>query len=383
MSYPVSKIVQIQISLAAAGLSPANFAKGVFFVPLNESPEEKRGSYEVVGSNDWGTMFEATTETYKALTSFFGGIPEPEELILWYPSEQDNGVSGTLDSAWDQIGWWFWTFFDAPTMADTAKCEQIAAWCESKKAFFANFQVGSNAADIRNPAKSDDLLSKLKASGFRYHACGTSEAVTAAGVEPYGFMKLAKWFMKVNYNGTNSTIRANYQKLAGLQAENLDGTKRSALEAKGGWWYGTAELQGSSDVGRVFNAKTTSAYNENIQDVVNLAAFENALSVALYNVVTDNVNYARQDVAGQQQVLNAAARIGNQYINNGFLGERSYISNETGESVTTIGYEINGKAEDILKLTDEQRASALCAPFSITIYRKGFIEKAPVQINVI
>lgn len=383
MSYPVNKIIPMQINLASAGLSSANFASGVFFVPVAESPEDKRGTYDVVGKNDWGTMFESSTETHKALSAFFGGIPEPSEIILWYTSSSDNGVAGTMDSALDVLGWWFWTFWDKDTLSDTAKVAQIAAWCESKGIFFANTQIGANAAAIRNPATTNDILSTLKTSGYRYHACATSEAITESGVESYAFMKLAKWFMQVNYLGTNSTIPANFQKLSGLTAENLSGTKISALEAKKGWWYGTAELQGSTDVGRVFNGVTTSSFGESIQDVVNLAAFKNALTVALYNVVTDTVNYARQEPAGQQAVLDAAARVGKQFVDNGFLGPRTYISTETGEPVTTIGYEVIGNALDILDLSDEQRQNAQCAPFSIRIYRKGFIESVPVQVDVI
>ena len=81
-------------------------------------------------------------------------------------------------------------------------------------------------------------------------------------------------------------------------------------------------------------------------------------------------------------VLAAAKAVGEQYIANGFLGERTYTDPDDAQEKTTNGYEILSKPEDILKLSDSDRNARKCAPVNVRIFRAGAIHAVDITVDV-
>jgi hypothetical protein len=154
------------------------------------------------------------------------------------------------------------------------------------------------------------------------------------------------------------------------------------MKQKGAVFYTVVETGGEKDSGRIINSKTTSANGEYIDDVFNLDAFTNFMTVALYNALTKVPTKLRQTPAGQQVLIDAAAQVGEKFIGNGYLGERLYIDEETGEEKLSRGYQILTKADDILLISDAERAARGAAPIVMRIFRAGAIHTVDLTANV-
>ena len=146
-------------------------------------------------------------------------------------------------------------------------------------------------------------------------------------------------------------------------------------------FYTVVETGGEEDDGRVINSKSTSSFGEYIDDVFNLDGFVNALMVNVYNALA-NAKKLGQTPDGQQVLINAAAQIGQRFIDNGFLGQRTYVSGETGDEVLSDGYEILSKATDILDLTDAERGARFSAPIIMRVFRAGAIHAVDITVDV-
>jgi hypothetical protein len=380
MSYNVDNIINVNVRISPSGLALANFASYTLFAPESElpvgfTPDTRR----VYGSlTDLSADFATTTETYKAAARTLGGIPSaPRNITAYGRDDTDADWPTTLNKAYN-TGWWFWTLVTAPVYAVAADVDAIASWCNSNEIMFPNNQTGANATAIRDPNDNADIASQLTTKGYR-----TAFTFTHAD-DAYAGNALTKYFAAVNYSATNSTITGEYKKLSGVAAESLDGTEQSAMlkDTKKAMWYGTVDLQGSTDQGRVINTRTHSAFGEFIDDVVNLAAFVNALKVTLYNTIANSVTKVGQDPVGQALLIGQARSVCEQYIRNGYLGPRKYLDPDDAIEKTTVGYEILSKPEDILTLSDADRDARKSAPIRIRLFRKGAIHLVDVDVDV-
>ncbi len=379
MAYDASNIIPINVAINAAGLGYANFGSAVLFAPEGELPAgfstDTRRVYSSI--TELSADFPSTTQTYQAANRWLGGIPATNSLTVWGVADADATITDTLNKARDEF-WWFFSFFTAAIYADAATVTEIAEWSNSVGAFFVDCQTAANATAIRTPATTDDIATTLTTSGYRFAATVAHETDAYAGIA------LCKWFAAVNYSATNSTITGEFKKLSGVAAEDLTSTAQSAMlqATKKCAWYSVVDLQGSVDSGRMINTYTHSTYGEYWDDVINLAAFTNRLQVDLYNAVANIPTKLGQDPVGQAVLIGTAKSVCETFIANGYLGSRNYLDPDDGQEKFTVGYEILTKAEDILDLSDADRAARLAAPLRIRIFRKGAIHKVPVDVTV-
>jgi hypothetical protein len=154
------------------------------------------------------------------------------------------------------------------------------------------------------------------------------------------------------------------------------------MKSKGAIFYTVVETGGEKDMGRIINSKTTSSFGEYIDDVFNLDAFVNFERVSLYNALTKVPTKLRQTPSGQQVLINAACQTGEKFIDNAYLGERLFTDDETGEEKLSRGYEMLTKAEEILLLSDAERADRDSAPIRMRIFRAGAIHAVDLTANV-
>ena len=379
MSYPVDNIIPITVRISPAGLGFANFAEAVMFAPEAELPVgfDPDTYREYTSLSALSVDFDDTTDTYKAMARWLGGIPATSNVKVWAVNDLDATLTATLNKARNEL-WWFWSFFTADVYAVEADVIEIADWSEANESFFMDCQTGANATAIRDPGDSTDIASALTTAGYRYSATFSHAS------DPYAGIALCKWFASVNYSATNSTITGEYKKLSGVAAEDLTDTEYGAMtqDTKKCQFYSVVDLQGSTDNGRVINSWSHSSFGEYMDDVINLAAFTNFLQVTLYNTIANQPTKLGQDPVGQAVLIGAAKSICETFIANGYLGPREYIDPDDGQEKYTPGYEILTKPEDILSLLEPDRDARKAAPLRIRVFRKGAIHSVAVDIDV-
>lgn len=377
MSYPADRIIQVNARISPAGLGFANFASATVFAAGAEVTgalvPDTRKSYLTI--QEVAEDFAETTETYKAAAAWLGGTPKMRQVTIWMTESDDANITATMNKARNSF-WWYWTIFTAPVLAVAASVKDIAAWCDQNASMLVNNQASTAAANIRDQSKTDDIASELTVLGYRH--VYTAAHATNAQSGTY----LAKHFAAVNYSADRSTITGEFKKSPGVAAEDLKGSEIVAMEAKNAAFYSIVELQGSQDVGRWLNTKTHSSYGEYIDDVVNLDAFINTLTVRLYNALANVTTKLEQTPRGQAVLLATARQVGEQYIANSYLGPRNYVDPDDGIEKYTIGFEILTKPEDILDITPEDRSARLAAPIRMRLFRAGAIHKTIVDLDV-
>lgn len=377
--YDVNNIISINTRISPAGLGFANFAEALMFAPESELP----GGFNVDTYREYTSLvdlavdFPSTTETYKAMNRWLGGIPATSKIKVWAKADADATITDTLNKARNVL-WWFWSFFTVTEYSVPATVVEIAEWSNANETYFMNCQVGTSATAIRDPNSTSDIASTLTTAGYRM------ASTFAHATDPYAGITLCKWFAAVNYSADNSTITGEFKKLSGVAAESLTGSEYGAMtqDTKKAQFYSVVELQGSTDVGRVINSWSHSSFGEWMDDVINLSAFVNALKVELYNVIANQPTKLGQDPIGQSVLIGRAKSTCERYISNGYLGPRNYTDPDDGNDKFTAGYEILTKPEDILDLSDPDRDDRKSAPLRIRVFRKGAIHKSIVDIDV-
>lgn len=375
MPYPAENIINIVTNIRAAGLGTANFGAGMVFADFDSSTDATfaEGSYrDYGGASAVADDFNIASDVYLAALAWFSAVPKPKSLRIYLRQEDDSPVESLNDAVNKRI-WFYWYEFETTIRANDADVLALITAGDAAGKFYAGT---TNQTSVRDPSLSTDIVSKAKLQGSR-RAFLLSHATA-----PYAGFELGAVFSRVNFNAANSTITGEFKKLPGITAEDLTQTAYSAMKEKGAPFYTVVETGGQVDAGRVINSKSTSSFGEYIDDVFNLDGFVNSLRVNLYNALANVPTKLKQTPEGQQVLIDAAAQIGQRFIDNGYLGARQYTSDETGEEVLSDGYEILSKADDILDLTDAERAERLAAPIIMRLFRAGAIHAVDVTVNV-
>lgn len=374
MPYPAENIINIVTNIRAAGLGTANFGAGMVFADFDSSTDATfaEGTYrDYGGAAAVAANFSIASDPYLAALSWFSSVPKPRSLRIYLRQEGDSPVQSMNDAINKRI-WFYWYEFETNIRANDDDVLALIAAGDAAGKFYAGT---TNQAAVRDPGLTTDIASKAKLQGSR-RAFLLSHASS-----PYAGFELGAVFSRVNFNAANSTITGEFKKLPGIPAEDLTITAYSAMKEKGAPFYTVVEAGGQVDVGRVINSKSTSSYGEFIDDVFNLDGFVNTLTVNVYNALADAKKLG-QTPDGQQVLINAAAQVGQRYIDNGYLGPRTFLDEETGEEKLSDGFEILSKAIDILSLTDAERGSRFSAPIRMRVFRAGAIHAADINVDV-
>lgn len=374
MPYPAENIINIVTNIRAAGLGTANFGAGMVFADFDSSTDATfaEGTYrDYGGASAVAANFNIASDVYLAALAWFSAIPKPRSLRVYLRQEDDSPVESLNDAINKRI-WFYWYEFETTIRANDADVLALIAAGDAAGKFYAGT---TNQSAVRDPSLATDIVSKAKLQGSR------RAHILSHATAPYAGFELGAIFSRVNFNAANSTITGEFKKLPGITAEDLTITAYSAMKEKGAVFYTVVEAGGQEDAGRVINSKSTSSFGEFIDDVFNLDGFVNALMVNVYNALA-NAKKLGQTPDGQQVLINAAAQIGQRFIDNGFLGQRTYISDETGDEVLSEGYEILSKATDILDLTDAERGERFSAPIIMRVFRAGAIHAVDITVDV-
>jgi hypothetical protein len=392
MSVDINSIVEHHINIKSSGLAGADFQAAMLYVPYPLIPQAfaaQAGSFlrirkpdELVNEvkNDdqvTNTGFVTDSETYIAATVWLSGIPAMDKLYV-YLGRQSGTLTEDLNHAYEQNSW-FWTFL-LGSQHTASNMNEVALWVDGKPVFFmAQISAESVMEDVRDPNTDTDIVSVLNKKGYRNTATFISNAAASSTnqMSRYAGMALCKWFASVDYNAVNSTITGEYKKLAGIEAENLTTSEIDAQHNKKAMWYGTAELAGQVDVGRVFNSVTHSSHDEFMDSVLDSMVLVNDVQTSIYNVLTTTNTKLPYTPSGFQQALNKLGEVLQKYVDNGYLGERE-ITTSKGETKISVGFEIHSTANDILHVSDEERSQRKPPMIRYTFYPAGAIHSFTV-----
>tara|TARA_A200000113_G_scaffold221882_1_gene234521 strand:+ start:1581 stop:2711 length:1131 start_codon:yes stop_codon:yes gene_type:complete len=368
MSYSIDNIVASEIVLKPSGLSSVDFQKAFLYVTNSEVPEslsDSVGTYKTYTTISQMTAdgFTDDSEPVKAAQAWLGGVPAMSNIIVYLASD-----TGSITEQVDALDVSFFWFFMTKDMYTETNVLSVAPWADTRQVFFMSLVNGASVEDARNKDKSDDIVSKLNGLGYRL----TASFVSA--VSPYAGIALCKWFASVDYNAPSSTITGEYKKLSGIIAESLTPDEITAQTNKKAIWYGTAENAGQKDVGRVFNSKSHSSYDEFMDSVVDSVVMGSFLQTGIYNNLVNQTNKLPFTPQGYQQGIERAKSALEIFVRNGYLGEREY-QNAVGETKLSRGYDILSQASDILKATDDQRANREPPAIVYQFFPAGSIHK--------
>lgn len=375
MAYPAEDIINITTLISSAGLGTANFGAGMVFADFDSSSDATflEGTFRDYGSAAAVAKdFNIASDPYKAAEAWFSALPKPKSLRIYLRVEEDTPVESLSDAINKGI-WFYWFEFETAIRANDADVLALASAGDAAGKFLA---YTTNQAAVRDPSLSTDIVSKAVTQGSR------RMFLASHATELYAGFETAAVFSRVNFNAANTTITGEFKKLPGIDAEDLTKTAYAAMKQKGAMFYTKVETGGQADDGRIINSKTTSTFGEYIDDVFNLDAFVNFLTVGLYNALARVPTKVKQTPEGQQILIDAAAQIGEKFIDNGYLGARNYTSDETGEEVLSRGYEILTVANDILDISDAERAARAAAPITMRLFRAGAIHTVDVTVQV-
>ena len=385
MSYDASNIINIVTRISPAGLSTADFGSAMIFADYDEHfgnvAPNTVATYTSL--SDLAVDYPSSSEVYKCASVWFGTVPNPGKIQVYQmPNQDPDGTGSNTISIEDilnqarQSYWWYFTFFNVKEYVDNvATFFDLADWGDQNDAMVPFCASGSLLPGIQDSGITNDICSALSTAGNRH--CFS----LASGSSDYAAVSLCAQFGSVLYSGQNTTITGEFKKLS-VAADDWSSTQTTTMINKKCAFYTKVDLQGSEDSGRVINAISFSSYGEWIDDIINLDAFVNSLKVALYNVLANQTTKLPQTPAGQQILISAANDIGQQYLDNGYLGPREYTDPDDGIKKQTVGFEVLTQPEDILTLSDADRADRKSAPIRMRVFKAGAIHHVDVTVDV-
>lgn len=419
MAYPVDEIIPINVILTASGLGYANFSSAYIFADSDDviPPEIKRALLTENGAalttedgqpllleeapvtrsinadefapdtyrdyaqlSEVGEDFPTDNDVYLIAKRYFAQIPRPAQITVWMKNPDDASLEVTANKAHDAA--WRYHFFFKKADFIPANTLVLSDWSDA-----TGHPVWFTSSDEKalDPQESD-LLAQLAAKGNRHMFAGykAKASITADASQAYAMVQLAAAFNKFKPNGTNTAITGEYQVLPGITGDELKTTGYNALKAKKSVFFTEIELAGQVDTSRVINSRSMSAYDEFIDDVINLDVLKNYLQVDGYNYIA-NVGTKRaltkREYGGLLGVLSDTCK---RFYNNGVLGMGTYTDKEDGQDKTaTFGFVIRSRPEDVLKLTSAQRKKRVFPPTDILVIlaRAGHIAEINVTVE--
>lgn len=217
----------------------------------------------------------------------------------------------------NQSGQWYGLSFAASTMPTAEQIVAVAAFIEGAS-ISRIFGVTETDTRVLDATYTSDLASQLKALSYK-RTCVQYSANKHAVCSLFGRA------FSVNFSANRSTIILMYKQEPGIVAENLTETQTQTLKAKRcnvfvQYMNDTAILQ--------YGVMSGQAY---FDEVHGLDWFADALQTAEYNLLYQSKTKIPQTDAGQNQLVNVAAGVCREAINNGLVAPGQWNADGFGQ----------------------------------------------------
>lgn len=214
-------------------------------------------------------------------------------------------------------GMWYGLSFAASTMPTADQLVDVAAFIEgaSISRLFGVTEIDTRVLDS---AWTTDLASRLKALSYK-RSCVQFSA------NPYAVCSLFGRAFSVNFSANRSTITLMYKQEPGIVAENLTETQAQTLKAK----RCNVFVQYQNDTAIIqYGVMSGQAY---FDEMHGLDWFSDALQTAEYNLLYQSKTKIPQTDAGQNQLVNVAAGVCQEAINNGLIAPGQWNADGFGQ----------------------------------------------------
>ncbi|CAL9984998.1 tail sheath [Vibrio phage D81] len=376
----INKIIPIVVRISPKGLQTSNYGK-LMLVCQTTDPKSTAnlGAYDYRDYGDLTALskdFDEASETYKAAKAWFGVVPQPLSITVGVRDQINDSPETSLNKLRNKV-WFYWLAFTRELYADNDGVKACATWGSANSSFFINCQTVSA---LTEQSDTDTIADQLNAIGPR--RCFTEYNDGSESQDAYAGIATAALFARVKFSNPDSTITAEYKVKTGITSMNLDEDKENALIKKKVVFYTDVTAGESTDKGNTKNTITHSAYGEWIDDVFNLDGFVNYMQVELQKTLRGAVSKIGQTPRGQKRLIGKAIRVCELFIDNGYLGARTYQNPDTGIEDTTRGYEMLTLPEDVLTITDSDRDGRRMAPIRVRLFRAGAAHVVDVTVDV-
>lgn len=214
-------------------------------------------------------------------------------------------------------GMWYGLSFAASTMPTDDQIVDVAAFIEGAS-ISRLFGVTETDTRVLDSARTTDLASRLKALSYK-RSCVQFSA------NKYAVCSLFGRAFSVNFSANRSTITLMYKQEPGIVAENLTETQAQTLKDK----RCNVFVQYQNDTAIVqYGVMSGQAY---FDEMHGLDWFSDALQTAEYNLLYQSKTKIPQTDAGQNQLVNVAAGVCQEAINNGLIAPGPWNADGFGQ----------------------------------------------------
>lgn len=266
---------------------------------------------------------------------------------------------------------WYGLTFCASAAVNDSDHLAVAAFIEaSGKA--RRYGVTATNANVLSGSVDTDIASKLKAAGYRRTSC------LYCSSNPYAICSMFARAFAVNFSGNRTTITLMYKQLPGVVYEQLTETEAQVLEDKNCNVYvlydnDTAILQ--------YGVNCDGTFFDELHGADWLA---DAVQVAIYNLLYQSQTKIPQTDEGTAQIVNAAQRVLDQAVQNGFAAPG--IWNADGFGTLQRGDRLDSGYYVYMPSVDDQdqseREARMAPPMQIAVKLAGAIHTADVIISI-
>lgn len=217
----------------------------------------------------------------------------------------------------DLSGKWYGISFAASSMPNAAQILEVAAFIEGA-AVTRIFGVTETDTRVLDASYTADLATQLKDLNYK-RTCVQYSA------NKFAVCSMIGRAFSVNFSANRSTITLMYKQEPGVVAENLTETQAQTLKSKRcnvfvKYMNDTAIIQ--------YGVMSGQAYFDEIHG---LDWFSDALQTAEYNLLYQSKTKIPQTDAGQNQLVNTAAGVCQEAINNGLIAPGQWNADGFGQ----------------------------------------------------
>lgn len=266
---------------------------------------------------------------------------------------------------------WYGLTFCATASITDADHLAVAAFIEGAgKA--RRYGVTITNTNVLAPTVDTDLASQLKAAGYR------RTAALYCSSNPYAICSMFARAFAVNFNGNRTTITLMYKQLPGVVYEQLTETQAQALEDKN---CNVFVLYDNDTAILQYGVNCDGTYFDELHGADWLA---DAIQVALYNLLYQSQTKIPQTDEGTAQLVNAAQRVLDQAVQNGFAAPGIWQADgfgtlQRGDRLDS-GYYVYMPSVDDQDQSD--REARMAPPMQIAVKLAGAIHTADVIISI-
>lgn len=267
-------------------------------------------------------------------------------------------------------GQWYGLTFAASTMPDGDALEAVAAFIEGAS-ISRIFGVTETDTRVLDSAWTTDLASRFKALSYK-RTCVQFSA------NPYAVASLFGRAFSVNFSANRSTITLMYKQEPGVVAALLTETQAQTLKAK----RCNVFVQYMNDTAIIqYGVMSGQAY---FDEMHGLDWFVDALQTAEYNLLYQSKTKIPQTDAGQNQLVNIAAGVCDEAVNNGLVAPGQWNADGFGQlsrgDFLETGYYIYTQP---MALQDQSiREQRIAPPIQIALKLAGAIHEIDCIVDV-